>query len=206
MRDPLTQNQKKAGQPDKLWYNLAMSTQTGPTQREPDPRTPGVLRVTKEVHWHCAHYLRVCDATPACTRVHGHTYKLQATWEILSCPDHLDEEGMVTNFQYLKNMLGRVRALFDHYLVNGIELPELKRLGRCTFDPKVVNLGKVNPDFADFTLLETTAEMMVWWIGEYLLDLTNSTRSQITFKECTLWETETSSATWCPAVSYNVPA
>lgn len=211
-----------------------MTTQTGPTQRPEDARTPGTLQVSKEVHFHSAHHLRVCNQTPACTRIHGHTYKLKATWEIRSCPDHLDEEGMVTNFAFLKGMLQKISELFDHHLVNSIELPELKRLGKCSFDPDKVadldpgpathdpchcNLGgtfrygpdenctcmgagwKLKPSEIMPTQLETTAEMMVWWIGEYLLDLTEATRSQIIFKEATLWETPTSSATWRPAVS-----
>ena len=71
-----------------------------------------------KAHFDSAHYLEAYDGP--CKRTHGHTWKVQASWEakdnqvILSGP----KQGMIIDFKLAKKALNTVIEHLDHYLIN----------------------------------------------------------------------------------------
>ncbi len=133
-----------------------------------------MFRVTKEIHFCYGH--RLLNYAGKCRNLHGHNGKAVVTVESAS----LDALGMVVDFTEIKHSLGVwIDENLDHRMIlhrDDPALPELRRLG----EPVVVL--DVNP----------TAEN----IAKVIFDLAASCGLPVI--EVTLWETETSFATYRP--------
>lgn len=57
-----------------------------------------------------------------CERLHGHNWKVQA----VVCRRELSPLGMVIDFRILREKLGEITAILDHYYIN--ELPQFAEI------------------------------------------------------------------------------
>lgn len=133
-----------------------------------------MFTVTKEVHFCYGHRLLNYDGK--CRNLHGHNGKAVITLEA----PVLDSLGMVVDFSEIKRVIGRwIDETLDHKMIlhrDDPALPELRRLG----EPVVVL--DVNP----------TAENIAKLIFE------RAVSHELPVTEVTLWETESSFATYRP--------
>jgi len=131
-----------------------------------------MFRVTKEIHFCYGH--RLLNYPGKCRNLHGHNGKAVITVETPA----LDSLGMVIDFTEIKRVIGVwIDESLDHRMIlhrDDPALPELRRLG----EPVVVL--DVNP----------TAENL----AKLIFDHAVSHGLKVT--EVTLWETETSFATY----------
>ncbi len=131
-----------------------------------------MFRVTKELYFCYGH--RLLDYGGKCRHLHGHNGRAVVTVEA----EGLDPRGMVVDFSDMKRVLGGwIDDTLDHKMLlhkDDPVIPELKRLGEpfVTLD--------VNP----------TAEN----IARLVYD--QARRLGLPVVEVTLWETETSFATY----------
>lgn len=119
--------------------------------------------VTKRASFEAAHHLNNYDGK--CSRVHGHSYKLEVTVSGYINPDEISDidfatEAMVCDFTRLKNIIKKVTDVYDHSDLN------------YYFD-------------------QPTAEVMCVHIYEELKELVDS---DCTIECVKLWETEDSYA------------
>jgi 6-pyruvoyltetrahydropterin/6-carboxytetrahydropterin synthase len=101
-----------------------------------------------------------------CENPHGHNYKVRVTL----AGTGLDATGLLLDFKLLKNVLRPVIDRIDHQMLNDLE---------------------------PFVTLNPSAEN----IAKYLYDLTNDqlhgmTEGRVRVKDCTIWETDTTTATY----------
>jgi 6-pyruvoyltetrahydropterin/6-carboxytetrahydropterin synthase len=101
-----------------------------------------------------------------CENPHGHNYKVCITL----AGAELDEAGLLLDFKLLKQVMRPVIDRIDHQMLNDLE---------------------------PFTTVNPSAEN----IARYFYDQTNSqlaamTNGRVRVKDCTIWETSTSSATY----------
>ena len=133
-----------------------------------------MFHVTKEIHFCYGH--RLLNYAGKCKNLHGHNGKAVVTLEAAG----LDALGMVVDFSRIKQLIGVwIDETLDHKMIlhrDDPALPELRRLG----EPVVVL--DVNP----------TAESIAKLICDHAL------AQGLPVTEVTLWETETSFATYRP--------
>lgn len=131
-----------------------------------------MYRVTKEIRFCYGH--RLLDYAGKCRHLHGHNGRALITLEAAS----LDSLGMVTDFTVIKQVLGKwIDDALDHRMLlhkDDPVIPELRRQGE-----PFVELD-VNP----------TAENIAKMIFDYAVS------HGLPVVEVTLWETETSFATY----------
>jgi len=101
-----------------------------------------------------------------CENPHGHNYKVRVTL----AGAELDTTGLLLDFKQLKQVLRPVIDCIDHQMLNELE---------------------------PFTTLNPSAEN----IARYFYDQTNRqlrdmTQGRVRVKDCTIWETDTTSATY----------
>jgi len=101
-----------------------------------------------------------------CENPHGHNYKVRVT---LAGRD-LDATGLLLDFKQLKHVLRPVIDRIDHQMLNDIE-PFL------TLNPSAENIARFFYDETSQQLAEMTA-------------------GRVRVKDCTIWETDTTSATY----------
>jgi 6-pyruvoyltetrahydropterin/6-carboxytetrahydropterin synthase len=101
-----------------------------------------------------------------CENPHGHNYKVRVTL----CGETLDETGLLLDFKELKQILRPVVDYLDHRMINDLE-------PFTTVNPSAENLARY---FFDQT-------------NEHLLELTGG---RVRVKTCTVYETDTSAATY----------
>ena len=133
-----------------------------------------MFKVTKEIHFCYGH--RLLNYAGKCKNLHGHNGKAVVTLEAAG----LDALGMVVDFSQIKRLIGVwIDETLDHKMIlhrDDPALPELRRLG----EPVVVL--DVNP----------TAENIARLICDHAV------AQGLPVTEVTLWETETSFATYRP--------
>ena len=133
-----------------------------------------MFRVTKEIHFCYGH--RLLNYAGKCRNLHGHNGRAVVTLESAS----LDALGMVVDFSEVKRVAGKwIDEALDHRMLLHEDdpiIPELRRQGE-----PFVTLG-VNP----------TAENIARLIFERLA------AHGLPVVEVTLWETESSFATYRP--------
>jgi 6-pyruvoyltetrahydropterin/6-carboxytetrahydropterin synthase len=131
-----------------------------------------MFKVTKEIYFCYGH--RLLDYPGKCRNLHGHNGKAVVTLEAPA----LDKLGMVIDFTDIKRVIGAwIDEALDHRMIlhrDDPALPELRRLG----EPVVVL--DVNP----------TAENLAKLIFDH------GVANNLPVTEVTLWETETSFATY----------
>lgn len=101
-----------------------------------------------------------------CENPHGHNYRVLVTL----AGDVLDATGLLLDFKELKNVLRPVVEYLDHQMINDLE-------PFTTLNPSAENLARY---FFDQT-------------NQHLLELT---RGRVRVKETTVFETDTSAATY----------
>ncbi len=101
-----------------------------------------------------------------CENPHGHNYKVRVTLAGAS----LDDTGLLLDFKLLKQVMRPVIERLDHFMLNDIE---------------------------PFTVINPSAENL----SKYFYDETNKqlaemTQGRVRVKDCTIWETDTTTATY----------
>ena len=101
-----------------------------------------------------------------CENPHGHNYKVRVTLR----GETLDETGLLPDFKELKSILRPVIDYLDHQMINDLE---------------------------PFTTVNPSAENL----ARYFFDQTNRhlrtlTQGRVLVKDCTVYETDTSAATY----------
>ena len=101
-----------------------------------------------------------------CENPHGHNYKVRITL----AGTVLDEAGLLLDFKLIKQVMRPVIDRIDHQMLNDIE-PWI------TVNPSAENLARY--------FFEQTNDQ-----------LAGMTKGRVRVKDCTIWETDTSSATY----------
>jgi 6-pyruvoyltetrahydropterin/6-carboxytetrahydropterin synthase len=101
-----------------------------------------------------------------CENPHGHNYKVRLTL----AGNELDQAGLLLDFKLIKQVMRPVIDRIDHQMLNDLE---------------------------PFTTLNPSAEN----IARYFYEQTNQqldgmTQGRVRVKDCTIWETDTTSATY----------
>jgi 6-pyruvoyltetrahydropterin/6-carboxytetrahydropterin synthase len=117
--------------------------------------------VVKEQDFAAAHYLREYQGN--CEKLHGHNYRVQVH---VGC-NELDGEGLVLDFQKLKQAMREVIAPFDH-----------------------ASLNEVPP----FDTMNPTCEHLARHIAEKVAKQIDDGRARVT--ECHVWETDRNCAVY----------
>jgi len=101
-----------------------------------------------------------------CENPHGHNYKVRVT---LAGPE-LDATGLLLDFKLLKLVLRPVIERIDHQMLNDME---------------------------PFTVLNPSAENLArYFYDETSVQLSEMTGGRVRVKDCTIWETDTTTATY----------
>jgi 6-pyruvoyltetrahydropterin/6-carboxytetrahydropterin synthase len=101
-----------------------------------------------------------------CENPHGHNYKVRVTL----AGRELDQTGLLLDFKLLKNVLRPVIDRIDHQMLNDIE-PFIQ------LNPSAENIARFFYDQTNQQLAEITA-------------------GRVRVKDCTIWETDTTTATY----------
>jgi 6-pyruvoyltetrahydropterin/6-carboxytetrahydropterin synthase len=101
-----------------------------------------------------------------CENPHGHNYKVRIT---LAGAD-LDEAGLLLDFKLLKQVMRPVIDRIDHQMLNDLE---------------------------PFTTINPSAENIARYFYQQTSNqLSEMTQGRVRVKDCTIWETDTTSATY----------
>ncbi len=101
-----------------------------------------------------------------CENPHGHNYKVKVTLH----GRELDHSGLLLDFKELKNVLRPVVEYLDHKMINELEPFDI-------VNPSAENLAK-------------------YFFDETNRQLSGMTGGRVQVKDCTIFETDTSSATY----------
>ena len=101
-----------------------------------------------------------------CENPHGHNYKVRVTLAGAA----LDETGLLLDFKMLKQVMRPVIDRIDHQMLNDLE-------PFTTINPSAENL-------AHYFYAQTNEQ------------LNGMTQGRVRVKDCTIWETDTTSATY----------
>jgi 6-pyruvoyltetrahydropterin/6-carboxytetrahydropterin synthase len=101
-----------------------------------------------------------------CENPHGHNYKVRVTL----AGAELDATGLLLDFKMLKQVMRPVIDRIDHQMLNDLE---------------------------PFTTLNPSAENIAHYFYEQTNEqLANMTEGRVRVKDCTIWETDSTSATY----------
>jgi 6-pyruvoyltetrahydropterin/6-carboxytetrahydropterin synthase len=101
-----------------------------------------------------------------CENPHGHNYKVGVTLAGAG----LDETGLLLDFKLLKEVLRPVINRIDHQMLNDLE---------------------------PFTILNPSAENLAkYFFDQTSKHLRDMTQGRVRVKDCTIWETDTTTATY----------
>lgn len=142
------------------------------------------MKVTKEVTFDSAHMLSRYSGK--CSNLHGHTYKLQVTFEGTPIGDPNDNEcDMVMDFNTMKQYIDCVLNSFDHAII--FSDPSSRTAAEeALFDWA----DKFNMNYVVVTG-KSTSENIATYIKGMLEDLVNMQNLKVSVR---LWETPTSFA------------
>jgi 6-pyruvoyltetrahydropterin/6-carboxytetrahydropterin synthase len=101
-----------------------------------------------------------------CENPHGHNYKVRVTL----AGAELDSTGLLLDFKLLKQVLNPVICRIDHQMLNDLE-------PFTTLNPSAENIAKY--------FYDQTKEQ-----------LSGMTQDRVRVKDCTIWETDTTTATY----------
>ena len=101
-----------------------------------------------------------------CENPHGHNYKVRIT---LSGAE-LDEAGLLLDFKLLKQVMRPVIDRIDHQMLNDLE-------PFTTINPSAENIAR-------------------YFYAQTSHQLAEMTQGRVRVKDCTIWETDTTSATY----------
>lgn len=101
-----------------------------------------------------------------CENPHGHNYKVRVTL----AGAELDSAGLLLDFKLLKQVMRPIIERVDHRMLNDLE---------------------------PFTELNPSAENLArYFFDETNLQLKDMTAGRVRVKDCTIWETDTTTATY----------
>ena len=101
-----------------------------------------------------------------CENPHGHNYKVRVTL----CGEELDRAGLLLDFKDLKDVMRDTVERLDHQMINDL-------------DP--------------FTVLNPSAENLAkYFYDQTQAKLHTATNGRVRVKDVTVWETETTTATY----------
>jgi len=101
-----------------------------------------------------------------CEKPHGHNYKVQVT--LLG--RELDKAGLLVDFREVKDLIRRTVERIDHQMINELE---------------------------PFTVVNPSAENLAkYFYEETNTRLRQATDGRVSVKEVTIWETDTTTATY----------
>ena len=101
-----------------------------------------------------------------CENPHGHNYKVRVTL----AGAELDDAGMLLDFKLLKHVMRPVIDRIDHQMINDLE---------------------------PFTMLNPSAENLArYFYQQTNVQLSEMTSGRVRVKDCTIWETYTTTATY----------
>jgi 6-pyruvoyltetrahydropterin/6-carboxytetrahydropterin synthase len=101
-----------------------------------------------------------------CENPHGHNYKVRVTL----AGAVLDEAGLLLDFKLLKHVMRPVIDRLDHQMLNDLE---------------------------PFTVLNPSAENLArYFYDETSRQLDEMSKGRVQVKDCTIWETDTTTATY----------
>lgn len=101
-----------------------------------------------------------------CENPHGHNYKVRVTLY----GEKLDRAGLLLDFKDLKDVMRDVVDRLDHQMINDLE---------------------------PFTVLNPSAENLAkYFYGEAQAKLRSATNGRVRVKDVTVWETDTTTATY----------
>ncbi|HVZ82684.1 MAG TPA: 6-carboxytetrahydropterin synthase QueD [Terracidiphilus sp.] len=101
-----------------------------------------------------------------CENPHGHNYKVRVTLAGAA----LDETGLLLDFKQLKQVMRPVIERIDHQMLNDLE-------PFTTLNPSAENIAK-------------------YFFDQTNLQLNGMTQGRVRVKDCTIWETDATSATY----------
>src|SRR5206468_11389878 len=102
-----------------------------------------------------------------CENPHGHNYKVQVRLE----GRELDKAGLLLDFKDLKDVMKQTIERLDHQMINDLE-------PFTTLNPSAENLAK-------YFYERTRAQ------------LSRATNGRVSVRDVTVWETDTTTATYC---------
>ncbi|HYN14210.1 MAG TPA: 6-carboxytetrahydropterin synthase QueD [Terriglobales bacterium] len=101
-----------------------------------------------------------------CENPHGHNYKVRVTL----CGEELDRAGLLLDFKDLKDVMRDTVDRLDHQMINDLE---------------------------PFTVLNPSAENLAkYFYDETQTKLRAATNGRVRVKDVTVWETDTTTATY----------
>jgi len=101
-----------------------------------------------------------------CENPHGHNYKVRVTL----AGQELDEAGLLLDFKLLKHVMRPVIDRIDHQMLNELE---------------------------PFTVVNPSAENLArYFYDQTSQQLNDMTAGRVRVKDCTIWETDTTTATY----------
>jgi 6-pyruvoyltetrahydropterin/6-carboxytetrahydropterin synthase len=101
-----------------------------------------------------------------CENPHGHNYKVRITLAGVE----LDDAGLLLDFKLLKQVMRPIIERIDHRMLNDLE---------------------------PFTVLNPSAENLAkYFYDETNIQLNGMTAGRVRVKDCTIWETDTTTATY----------
>ncbi len=145
-----------------------------------------MYNITKKIKWHMAH--RVPNHKSKCKSNHGHTYHcvVELVASDIVMQKGISDEGMVMDFSDVKKiMIEEIYDVLDHAsmfweedkLIPALEADEDTTLIKVPFIPTAENIAK-------------------WCYDKLKPRFVNKYRNSLKLKSVTIWETETSSATY----------
>ena len=106
------------------------------------------------------------DYKGKCEKPHGHNYKVRVTMR----GQQLDRAGLLVDFKDLREVMRHVIDRLDHQMINELE-------PFTTVNPSAENLAK-------------------YFYDETNTNLIKATQGRVKVKEVTIWETDTTTATY----------
>ena len=101
-----------------------------------------------------------------CENPHGHNYKIRVTL----AGEQLDKAGLLLDFKDLREVMKHVIERLDHKMINDIE---------------------------PFTVINPSAENLAkYFYDQTSQQLADMTAGRVRVKDCTIWETDTTTATY----------
>jgi 6-pyruvoyltetrahydropterin/6-carboxytetrahydropterin synthase len=101
-----------------------------------------------------------------CENPHGHNYKLRVTL----AGEELDAAGLLLDFTVIKQILRPIIERLDHRMLNEVEPFN-------TLNPSAENIAR-------------------YFYDQVSQQLAATTQGRVRVKQCTIWETDTASATY----------
>lgn len=128
-----------------------------------------MYEIRVHTHFDAAHRLR--NYTGKCSRMHGHTWKIEA----LVQGNGLDSTGMLIDFKVIKGILAEIVDEFDHQYINELPVfsdnlpdtmnPTAENIAKYIYDKmqQQINAGMPDIRLSKITVWESPAAAAVYW-------------------------------------------